>query len=106
LLLLLFLGEAGQNVIVVAAAACVHEFVVAAAIGHQVVGHILGVLAAATLGSGQKSFHLSDRPRLPQHPSQPATPPCAAAPEKFRVCMLIKVITWRTPPKGKQKPKW
>jgi len=45
LLLLLFLGEAGQNVIVVAAAACVHEFVVAAAIGHQVVGHILKTIS-------------------------------------------------------------
>lgn len=40
--------------------------------------------------------------------SWPATPPLGPplCLEKFRVCMLIKVITWRTPPKRKQKPKW
>lgn len=88
-----------------------HELVVAAAIGHQVVAHILGAFAPAALG--QKSFHLSDPPTRPLTValtalSWPATPPLGPplCLEKFRVCMLIKVITWRTPPKRKQKPKW
>lgn len=40
-----------------------HELVVAAAIGHQVVAHILGAFAPAALG--QKSFHWSDPPTRP-----------------------------------------